>query len=164
MRGGRNVATNQLKICALQWRGKLGGIAMLTIVKPQRQWSELGIQILVGSIVAILVLSFFDGICRGEMLTSESRVLWQMLATWTLDLRYLAETLIGASAFLIIGGKFIETRTLISIGFDKLDAAKIVVKGPDEDNVVWIGHRYGTQFEAQTVATVFAERLKESAA
>jgi len=53
---------------------------------------------------------------------------------------------------------------MFTIGFDKLDAAKIAIKGPDDDNVVWIGHRYGTRLEAEVVANAFAERLKESAA
>ena len=37
-------------------------------------------------------------------------------------------------------------------------------RGVYENNILWIGHRYATRFEAEAVASVFAERLKESAA
>jgi hypothetical protein len=87
-----------------------------------------------------------------------------MFETWALDFRYLADQAIYASTIFIVGAKFIETRTVLTVGFDKLDVAKVSVKGPDENNIVWIGHRYGTQFEAEAVAVAFAERLNQSAA
>jgi hypothetical protein len=80
------------------------------------------------------------------------------------DFRYLAEQGVYAATIFLVGAKFIEMRTVFSIGFDRQDVAKIALQGPDDDNVVWIGHRYGTRIEAETVAAAFAERLKESAA
>ena len=38
------------------------------------------------------------------------------------------------------------------------------MKGPDENNVVWIGQRYGSRLEAEAVAAVIEERLKSSRA
>ncbi|HUO99163.1 MAG TPA: hypothetical protein VMU01_10865 [Rhizomicrobium sp.] len=90
--------------------------------------------------------------------------MWEMLSTWALDFRYLADQAIYASTIFIVGAKFIEMRTVLTIGFDKLDAGKTVLKGPDGENIVWIGHRYGTPYEAEAVAGVLAERLNESAA
>ena len=138
---------------------------MFVVSKPDRAWSELGIRVLIGAIIASVLLALADGILRGRLieLSSDSRGLLSMFETWAVDFRYLADQAIYASTIFIVGAKFIETRTVLTIGFDKLDAAKVSVKGPDENNVVWIGHRYGTQYEAEAVATVFAERLKESA-
>jgi hypothetical protein len=68
---------------------------------------------------------------------------------------------IYAAVILFVGAKFVETRTILTIGFDKLDASKMLVKGPDEDRV-WIGRRYGTKIEAQVVAEALAGRLKAS--
>ena len=48
------------------------------------------------------------------------------------------------------------------MGFDKLDTAKVSMKGPDDDNIVCIGHRYGTRMEAEPIAATIESRLKES--
>lgn len=140
---------------------------MFTVAEPQRSWSRIGILVLIGSLIASVVLAILDGILEGilySLITSEFRGFWKTLAVWTLDFRYLADQLIYASTIFIVGAKFIEMRTVLTVGFDKLDAARTALKGPDEDNTVWLGHRYGTRLEAETVASVFAERLKESAA
>ena len=138
---------------------------MFTIAKPHRPWSEIGIRVLIGAVIASVVLALLDGILKGMLVASPgaSRGLWEMLATWAFDFRYLADQAIYASTIFIVGAKFIEMRTVLTVGFDKLDADKTTLRGPDEDNIVWIGHRYGTRFEAEAVASVFAERLKESA-
>jgi hypothetical protein len=137
---------------------------MLTVARPSRRWSEVGIRVLICAVIAAVVFALLDGLFRGELLFSDHRVLWQVLSTSAFDLRALADTAVLASTIFIVGAKFIETRSILTVGFDKLDAAKIVVKGPDDENIVWIGHRYGTSYEAEVVANVFAERLKESAA
>ena len=56
-----------------------------------------------------------------------------------------------------------ETRTVFSIGFDRVDAAKMTVKGPDEDNIVWVGHRYNSSLEAEAIAAALNERISASA-
>lgn len=123
-------------------------------------------KVLIGSVIASVVLALLDGVLQGNLYnaSADSRVLWKMLAVWALDFRYLADQAIYAATIFIVGAKFIEMRTVLTVGFGKLDADKTVLKGPDENNVVWIGHRYGTRFEAEAVASVFVERLKESAA
>ncbi|HEX3652298.1 MAG TPA: hypothetical protein VHU18_05675 [Rhizomicrobium sp.] len=140
---------------------------MFSAANPQRSWSKIGILVLIGSVIASVVLAILDGIFEGvlySLVTNESRGFWKTLAVWTLDFRYLADQSIYASTIFTVGAKFIEMRTVLTVGFDKLDADRTAVKGPDDDNTVWIGHRYGTRFEAEAVASVFAERLKESAA
>ena len=57
-----------------------------------------------------------------------------------------------------------EQNNNFTVGFDKTDAAKISMKGPDEDNIVWIGHKYGSRLEAETVAATIESRLKSDAA
>jgi hypothetical protein len=137
---------------------------MFTIAKPQRPWSDIGMRVLIGSIIASVVLSLFDGIFRGVMsLSMNNRALWEMVATWAVDFRQLAYQAVYAATIFTVGAKFIEMRTVLTVGFDRLDAEKTTLKGPDENNIVWIGHRYGTSFEAEAVANVFAERLRESA-
>ena len=89
---------------------------------------------------------------------------FNMLTIWCADFRYLFEHLIYAGAIVFIGGKFIETRSIFTVGFDKLDAAKVSMKGPDDDNIVWIGHRYGSRMEAETVAAAIESRMKDDAA
>ena len=138
---------------------------MLIHANPERRWSEFGIYVLIGSVVASVVLALADGVLRGKIYGGASdQSTLQMLSTWASDFRYLADQAIYSAVIFIVGAKFIETRTIFTIGFDRLDAAKIKVEGPDEDNIVWIGRRYATRFEAEAIAETIAERLKESAA
>jgi len=52
----------------------------------------------------------------------------------------------------------------MTVGFDQADASKMVLKGVDLKNMVWIGRRYGTPREAEAVAGAIAQGLKESEA
>ena len=145
---------------------------MFTMTKPQRQWSDIGLRVLVGSIIVAVVLALLDGIMKGPVSTAVVEAGYSrggpaafiMMSTWVVDFRYLAEQAVYAATIFFVGAKFFETRSVFTIGFDKLDAEKIRLNGPDDDNTVWIGRRYGTRLEAETVAAAFAERLKESAA
>jgi hypothetical protein len=83
---------------------------------------------------------------------------------WCTDFRYLCDQLVYSAVIFFVGAKFVETRTIFTVGFDKLDATKVSFKGPDDDNIVWIGHRYGSRLEAETVAAAIENRMKESAA
>lgn len=143
----------------------MAGGTMFTIVKPQRPWSELGVQVLIGTIIASVVLAILDGILKGELYNSTgTRGVLEMLATWVVDFRYVAEQGILAATIFVVGARFVETRSILTIGFDRLDAGRMVLKGPDQENIVWVGHRYSTPFEAEAVASVIGERLKESVA
>jgi hypothetical protein len=141
---------------------------MFTTMKPRLPWSTVGLRVLIGSIIAAVAFALLDGIIKGPVgmahVGDSSHGGLIMIATWVVDFRYLAEQAVYAATIFWIGAKFIEMRTVFTIGFDRQDTARITLKGPDDDNVVWIGHRYGTRIEAETVAAAFAERLKESAA
>jgi hypothetical protein len=139
---------------------------MFTTVPANRQWSDVGLRTLIGAIIASVLLALADGVMRGPIAigTAMDQRLVLMLTTWIVDFRYLADQAVYAATIFFVGAKFFETRTMLTVGFDKLDADKLVLKGPDGDNVVWIGRRYGTAMEAESVAAVFAERLKQSAA
>jgi hypothetical protein len=136
---------------------------MFEIVKPKTPWSKIGIRVLIGAFAASILLALLEGCFRGPLINGHDGNM-EMLYIWVADFRYLAGQIIYAATIFTVGAKFIETRTIFSVGFDKLDADKISCKGPDENNIVWIGRRYGTKMEAETVAQVFASRLKESAA
>jgi hypothetical protein len=85
-----------------------------------------------------------------------------MVGVWCVDVRYIFEQLIYLAAILFVGAKFFEGRTILTVGFDKLDKDKMIVKGPDDENVVWVGHRYGSKLEAQAIAEALDSRLEES--
>jgi hypothetical protein len=142
---------------------------MFTTANPNQPWSQIGLKLLIGAFIATAILSVMDGVMRGPIEASyfsdsqTEHAKFLMIATWIVDFRYLTEQAIFAAAVIFVGAKFIETRTVFTVGFDKQDVSKISLKGPDENNTVWIGHRYGTQMEAETVAEAFAERLKENA-
>ena len=138
---------------------------MRFVLDKQEGWSKFALQVVLVSVVGVTVLSLADGVLRGPFQATEyhgERIL-TMLLTWCMDFRSLFAQLVYAGAIVFIGSKFIETRTIFMVGFDKLDAAKVNMKGPDEDNIVWIGHRYGSRMEAETVAATIESRLKESA-
>ncbi len=144
---------------------------MFSLVKPNEPWSNVGLRVLVFSIIAAVALALADGVMKGPVENSlimagrdpKSASVFVMLSTWVVDFRYLAEQAVYAATVFFVGAKFIETRTTFTVGFDKADSTKISFKGPDENNVVWIGHRYANLLEAEAVAEAFAERLKESA-
>ena len=144
---------------------------MFATVKPDRRWGEIGLKALIWSAIAAVVLALLDGVMKGPMQSAlthdysrDSIAGFVMFSTWVVDFRYLAEQAVLAAAIFFVGAKFFETRSVLTIGFDRLDADTISLKGPGEDNIVWIGHRYATPVEAQSVANAFAERLKQSAA
>jgi len=140
----------------------------VSAAKAKPAWSTIGLRVLIGCIVAMVVLVLSDGMIRGPIAMAyngiDTRGTLTMFSTWVIDFRYMAEQGIYAATVFFVGAKFFETRTVFTIGFDKIDADKVVLNGPDENNVVWIGHRYPTRLEAETIAIAFEERLKQSAA
>ena len=138
------------------------------IVENQRPWSKIGLRIGVASIVAVVVLSLVDGVLRpqvtgyrGGLYETFSFDTLTMLSIWLTDFRYMFEQLIYVGAIVFVGGKFIENRTLFTVGFAKLDADRVLLQGPDENNIVWIGQRYGSAVEAQTVADAVKNRIED---
>jgi hypothetical protein len=138
---------------------------MFIEAEAARPWTKFGIRIGVVSMGLTVLFGVLDGVVRGPMLhDGYDTQLVSMLAAWCSDFRYLFEQLIYVGTLIFVAAKFFEGRTILTIGFDKLDAGHVLVKGPDQDNVVWIGHRYGTSLEAQAIAEAFKSRLKESVA
>jgi hypothetical protein len=138
---------------------------MLTRLNDRRSWSQRGLSLLIGATIAAVALTLLDGVLRGPVaLYTSSHGSVEMFATWTYGLRPVAETLMSAGALIFVGGKFFETRTIFTVGFDKTDPARISMKGPDDDNIVWIGHKYGSRLEAESVAQMMQSRLKDDAA
>jgi hypothetical protein len=132
------------------------------VAEKQEQWSKIGLRIGMGSVVAVFVLSILDGILRGPFLiTMNQFTLASMWLTWLVDLRYMCEQLMYVGAIVFIGAKFIETRTIFTVGFAKLDSGRVQLKGPDGDNIVWIGQRYDSAVEAATVAEAIKSRLDD---
>src|ERR1700749_4013599 len=130
---------------------------MAFVLDKKQQWSARGLSLAIWSSAVTFVLGIVHGAL--ENMGSPARM---MLIIWCSDTRYFTEQLMYIGAVVFIGAKFFETRTIFTVGFDNLDSAKISMKGPDDDNIVWIGHRYGTRLEAETVAATIESRLKES--
>lgn len=138
---------------------------MLIDTLGKGKMSDTALKWLIGSVIVTALLAIPHGIFQGWVYeVGENRASAEMLATFTADTRYLFEQLMYISAMIFVGAKFFETRTTFAVTFDRLDSKKISLKGPDDDNIVWIGQRYGTPLEAQTVAATLENRLKENAA
>jgi len=111
-----------------------------------------------------ILLSILDGVIHGlDRDDLAGNAFLRMSVYWISDFRYVFENGIFASVLLFVGAKIFETRTLMSIGYDTVDAAKIAVKGPDKDDIVWVGRRYGSSYEAEVVASALAERIGAAA-
>ncbi len=104
-----------------------------------------------------------EGFLRGEVVSgSRTNTTFLMFEYCISDFRYLFEQTLLAATIFWLGAKFLETRAVLSLGFDRIDAARITVRGPDPDNIVWIGRRYATVLEAESVAATLTERMKEN--
>jgi hypothetical protein len=144
---------------------------MAFVLDKKQKWSDLGLRLLIWSTVAAVLFALADGLLKGPLAfrynvsvgaTLNDAAVVSMLGMWCYDLRQVAEQIMFVGVILFVGAKFFETRTIFTVGFDTLDSAKISMKGPDDDNIVWIGHRYGTRLEAETIAATIEDRLKES--
>lgn len=118
-------------------------------------WGPLALRLMIISSAAAFGLGILHGAL--ENTPSPARL---MVLTWCSDTRFFCEQLMFIGALLFVGAKFFETRTVFTVGFDRADEAKISLKGPDDDNIVWIGHRYGSRLEAEAVAATIESRLK----
>ena len=137
---------------------------MLFKIEKQDKWSRVGLKTCIVSVIVVAAIAILDGFLQGPaMLHARDFTIGAMVVTWLYDFRMLFNQLVYVGAIVFVGAKFIETRSIFTVGFDKLDTEKVRLRGPDEDNVVWIGHRYGTPIEAATVAEAIQSRLKESA-
>ena len=125
-----------------------------------KAWN-VGVFALVLGVFLVLIEGYLRGYLRNQVDSSVSPAAIAMIGEWCYSLHFLCESVIGAAAIVFVGARFLEARTVLSVGFDSIDAAKMSVKGPDSENVVWIGHRYGTQMEAESVVAMLESRLKE---
>jgi hypothetical protein len=119
------------------------------------------------ALAASILLALLDGYIRGYLknvidATHVPPATLIMFGEWAYSLRNVSDTVLEAAAIVFVGAKFLESRTLLSVGFDKADAQKVAVKGPDEDDVVWVGHRYSSRLEAETVVDAVQKRLKDA--
>lgn len=105
-----------------------------------------------------LLDSIFKAMLHYEKLSLELAIISYLVA----DLRYVCEQVIFVLGLLFVGTKFLETRTIFSVGFDSSDADKMSFKGPDEQNTIWIGRTYESALEAETVADALKSKIKKA--
>ncbi len=143
---------------------------MAFVLDKKEKWSERGLSLTIWATIVAVFLGLADGVFKGPLSIKygmgdlHNAGLLSMLGTWSYDLRQVADEGMFLGIVLFIGAKFFETRTIFTVGFDSLDSAKISMKGPDDDNIVWIGHRYGSRLEAEAVASTIDSRLRENGA
>jgi hypothetical protein len=129
--------------------------------------SSLALNVAIFSLVFAVLCGIGEGYVRGILAYSiaDSRTFTpgavSMLASWCFSFRNIAENVLYAAALVFAAAKFLEGRTLLTVGFEKLDADKISIREPDENNIVWIGQRYGTKLEADSVFATLENRLQE---
>jgi hypothetical protein len=140
---------------------------MFVPVNPSKSWSKWALRAACWSICTAVFFAIAEGLLRSVVAynpTTNHVAFYSMLAAWAFGFRSIAQMTIEPAVILFVGAKFFEARTVFTVGFDRLDPEKVAFKGPDENNFVWIGHRYGSKFEADVIAAAMQERLKEGAA
>jgi hypothetical protein len=136
---------------------------MFKALDPGGPLSRFGRNLAIASVVMTFSLGLAEGLLYGAARIDEGTFTQMaMVRAWVTNFRYLFEQLIYVGALIFVGAKFIETRTILTVGFARLDADKMRLKGPDEDNVVWVGQRYGSKFEAEAMHAAMQNRMEES--
>jgi hypothetical protein len=135
---------------------------MFVPINASQPWGRIAFYVGIFSLVISIVIGVGDAIFQAYTMdfSGPVYVFWRVLFGHA---EYLMIQLIYVAALVFVAAKFFEVRTIITVGFDRLDGAKVVLKGPDEQNVVWIGHRYGSKYEADAIAVALQNRLRESA-
>ncbi len=128
----------------------------------KRPWSDWALIFLASSFGASIVFSVTDGLIAAAWQNDPHNLWLTALKTWTADFRYLADQVLYASVILLVGAKFFETRTVLTIGFDKIDPAKMAVLGPDDEGFIWVGRKYTSRFEGEAVVAALKARIQES--
>lgn len=130
---------------------------MFNVANSSTRPSRLALAALGLCVAGAVALSIVDGLLRRDLQQASPMVL-----AWVSNFLVLFEQGIYAATLFWVGASFVETRTLLSVGFDWLDAGAMSVKGPDEANTVWIGRRYDAKLEAEAVATALESRIREA--
>jgi len=120
--------------------------------------------------VAAVLFGILDGLIKGpfesgaiQVTSLTYRAVLITVATWIIAFQGLSIQAVYASTIFFVGAKFFETRMLFTVGFDRLDPGKVEVKGPDRENIVWVGYRCANKKEAEAVASAYEARIKAGA-
>ncbi len=95
---------------------------MFNAAKPSRRTSRLAFAALGACVVGAVALSIADGLLRHNLEQPSPMVL-----AWVSDFLFLFEQGIFAATLFWVGASFVETRTLLGVGFDRLDAGAMSV-------------------------------------
>lgn len=135
---------------------------------------SLGKRWLVWTSAASIGLALLHGVVHGPLESAEvfqhkmngttNFDVAQMISDWAYDLRQVAEEGMFVSVIVMLYGKFAQTKTVFSVGFDMSERDRLMCSGPDENNVVWVGRKYDSIVEAELVAKTISDRLAKSPA
>jgi hypothetical protein len=137
---------------------------MFKALEASGSLSRLGRNIAIAATVVAVICPLGEGLLYAAIPDASSYGMWAMYRTLATSFGYLAQQLIYVGVLLFVGAKFFETRTILTVGFANLDAGTMRVRGPDDENTVWVGQRYGSKFEAESMAVALQSRLEASTA
>jgi len=66
-------------------------------------------------------------------------------------------TPIGAAFYCL--GRFLEVGIVTIVGFERTPPSELIVKGPDDQNIVWIGKPYKNAVDAELARQAFSQRI-----
>jgi hypothetical protein len=125
----------------------------------ERRLPNIGIWMVVAGFMLIVIgmagEAWYYASLFGKNSNQESRI-WQ--AIWS-SLRSVAHPLVYNGVVLYVFGRIVGAWTVSIVGFEHSETSSLRLKGPDEKHTVWIGRKYGSQFEAESAANALRERF-----
>jgi hypothetical protein len=132
-----------------------------------RRWLEsnlvrLGVSLVVIGFV-LTVLGILSELHSFNALAREPTGRWGQLIIYLYSLGKISwsfgQTLIWAGVLLYCFGRFTASSFVTIVGFEQTRPSELIVRGPDADNIVWLGRHYATTTEAEAVANTFRQRF-----
>jgi len=115
------------------------------------------------SFIASVGLGVGDGFASDAWLNAPHNHMLTMIKTWIADFRFLSDQVLYGSIILFVGARFFEARAVLSIGFDRVDATRMAVHGPDKEGFIWVGRKYDSHAEGAAVVAALRGRIDEVA-
>jgi hypothetical protein len=71
----------------------------------------------------------------------------------------LGALLVGLGVALYCVSKFLDMSIITIVGFERTPPSELIVRGPDEHNVIWIGKAYKNAVDAELAKQAFSQRI-----
>jgi hypothetical protein len=122
-----------------------------------RRWIDahlvgLGVAMLTASATLAALLATYQEVWPRTSAPSSTFIVSFVLAT------QLSRVLIYLGGFLIGVGILLRNWQVVIVGFENSDLKELIVDGPDDNNIVWLGKRYSNAFEAEAAFGALEKR------